>query len=66
MRTFYILRDATRDALINEVCKMYNINYGVLVYSIVVFNPLEMAISILALKLGVNKLVISLIIAFLI
>ena len=60
------MRDASRDALINQVCKMYNINYGLVVYSIVVFNPLEMAISILALKLGVNKIIISLIIAFLI
>lgn len=29
------------------------------------FNPIEVAVSMLAVKLGVNKIVISLIIAFL-
>lgn len=66
IRSMYIFRDAMRDMLINHLCKVYNVNYGLIIYNTVMFNPIETAISVLALKLGVNKIVISLIIAFLI
>ena len=66
LSTFYIVRDACRDAFINQLCKTYNIQYGLILYNTIMFNPFETAISILALKLGVNKVLISLIIAFLI
>jgi hypothetical protein len=55
-----------RDMLINHLCKVYNVNYGLIIYNTIMFNPIETAISILALKLGMNKIVISLIIAFII
>ena len=59
-------RDITRDLLINRLCKMYNFDYGLIVYNVIIYNPVEVAISILALKLGMNKILLSLIIAFLI
>jgi hypothetical protein len=58
--------DVTRDTCINHLCKAYNINYGLVIYNTIMFNPLEIAISMLALKLGMNKILITLIIAFII
>ena len=66
LRSYYIMRDTARDALINQLCKAYNINYGLIIYNTIMFNPIEIAISILDMKLGMNKLLISLIIAFII
>jgi hypothetical protein len=64
LKIFCITRDVTRDLLINRICKMYNFDYGLIIYTAITYNPIEMAISILALKLGMNKIVLSLIIAF--
>lgn len=61
----YTIRDVGRDYLINRLFKMYNINYAPLIYSIVMMNPVDVAITAIALKIGVNKIVLSLIIAFL-
>jgi hypothetical protein len=61
-----VLQDAGRDYAINYLLKMYNVSYGLVIYNTIMFNPIEIAISILALKLGVNKLVLGMIIAFLI
>lgn len=61
----YTIRDAGRDYLINRLLKMHNINYGPIIYSIVMINPVDAAITAIALKIGVNKIVLSLIIAFL-
>jgi hypothetical protein len=66
LNAYYITRDSLRDAIINQLCKTYNVQYGLVLYNAIMFNPIEMAISILALKLGVNKILVSLIIAFLI
>jgi len=45
---------------------MYNFDYGLIVYNVIIYNPIEVAISILALKLGMNKIILTIIIAFLI
>ena len=63
---FQLLFDGTRDYMINRVCKMYNIQYGLVLYNTLMFNPIETAISIIALKVGCNKVIISLIVLFII
>lgn len=65
IKTAGTVRDIGRDYLINRLFKMYNINYAPLIYSIVMINPIDVALTAIALKIGVNKLVLSLIIAFL-
>jgi hypothetical protein len=59
-------RDITRDLLINRLCKMYHFDYGLIIYNTITYNPIEVAISILALKFGMNKILLTLIIAFII
>lgn len=57
----------SRDIAINQILINSNINaFGITIYNVLTANPYEIAISILAVKLGFsNKLIIGLIIAFL-
>lgn len=59
------LFDLGVDYAVNKLCSTYNIQYGVLALNIIRLNPIELAISILAVKMGVNKIVLGVIIAFL-
>ena len=55
-----------RDIAINQALVNSNIPFGIAVYGVISMNPYEIALSILAVKLGVsNKIVIGLVIAFL-
>ena len=56
-----------RDTMITKTLSHYHIDFGVTIMNIVTTNPLEIAVSILAIKLGItNKIILGLIIAFLI
>lgn len=59
------LFDLGVDYAVNKLCSTYNIQYGVLALNIIRINPIDLAITILAVKLGINKLAIGIIIAFL-
>jgi hypothetical protein len=57
----------SRDVAINQALISSNLNWGVSIYNIVSANPLEITLNILAIKLGItNKIIISVIVAFLI
>jgi len=54
------------DFTINKILDMYHIPFGVTIQNIMSYHPYDVAISIIALKLGIqSKLVLSVIIAFL-
>jgi len=54
------------DLAMNRILEMYHIPFGVAIQNIVMYNPYEIALSILALKLGItNKIILSVILAFL-
>ena len=56
-----------RDTMITKTLNHYHFEFGITIMNIITSNPLEIAVSILALKLGItNKLILGLIIAFLI
>ena len=63
---FFKFFDIGRDTLINKLLNYYHINNGILIYSIISANPIDMVIGLLASKLGLSKVVIMLIVAFLI
>jgi len=55
-----------RDVAINQALISSHLNWGVTIYSVISANPLEIALNILAVKLGVtNKIILTLIVAFL-
>jgi hypothetical protein len=57
----------SRDVAINQALISSKLNWGVSIYNIVSANPLEITLNILAIKLGItNKIIISVIVAFLI
>ena len=57
----------SRDVAINQALISSKLNWGVSIYNIVSANPIEITLNILAIKLGItNKIIISVIIAFLI
>jgi hypothetical protein len=62
---FFKFFDIGRDTLINKLLNYYHINNGILIYSIISANPIDMVIGLLASKLGLSKVVIMLIVAFL-
>lgn len=68
MKFFYVLRDSCFDALVRQICKSsHNMQYGLALYNIVTYNTVDIIITLLALKLTVvDKIVLSLIIAFII
>lgn len=59
--------DIATDYAINKLCNTYSINSGgILALNIIAgLNPIDMAIRIIAVKIGVNPLLIGLVIAFL-
>lgn len=57
--------DIGRDMFINRLLSHFNLNNGLLIYSIITTNPLDVCVAILCSKLGVSKIIITLIIAFL-
>lgn len=61
-----IARDTATEYAINKLCNIYNIEYGLILYSVMSLNPLDIIISLLASKLGLSKVAITLIIAFII
>ena len=66
LRILKIARDTATEYAIQKLCNIYNIQYGLIIYTIVSANPIDVIISLLAAKLGLSKVVITLIIAFLI
>ena len=62
-RVFIRMMETGRDSAINYIISSFNSKY-VLAYQIITANPLDIAISILALKFGLSKYAIILIIAF--
>ena len=56
----------SRDIAVNQILVNSSMNFGLTIYNIMTANPYEVAISILAVKLGFsNKIILGLIIAFL-
>jgi len=54
------------DLSISKLLNNYHIPFGVTIQNIMAYSPYDMALSIIALKLGISsKLVLSIIIAFL-
>jgi hypothetical protein len=54
------------DFTINKILDIYSIPFGLTIQHVMMYHPYEVALSILALKLGIHsKLVLSVIIAFL-
>ena len=66
-RIFNYTAISVRDSMINNILTSHHFDFGVTIYSIIASNPIEIAVSILSLKLGItNKVLIALIIGFLI
>ena len=54
------------DFTMNKILDMYHIPFGVTIQHVMMYQPYDIALSIVALKLGIqSKLVLSIIIAFL-
>ena len=64
-RISYKIKDIARDTFINKILNHYNISNGLLIYSILSANPIDIVVGILATKFGVSKVIVTLIIAFL-
>jgi hypothetical protein len=53
------------DYSINKILSMYHIPFGVTLQNVLQYHPYEIAISVLAMKLGItNKIIITIILAF--
>ena len=66
LRIFKLGRDAVIEYIINKLCSLSNVEYGLIISNVMLFNPIDLAVSIIAVKIGCNKLLLGLIIAFLI
>lgn len=66
-RIFYYSAINARDTMITKALSHYHIDFGVTIMNIISTNPVEIAVSIIAIKLGIsNKIILGLIIAFLV
>lgn len=65
-RACYNARDLLLNKYIGEFLITNNLQYGALLYSVLSANPTQIAISVLALKMGLSKSVIMIILLFLI
>lgn len=60
----YKMRDLARDALVDKIFRYCNIESGLILYQLLTLNPLDMLVGILSAKLGLSKIVVTLILAF--
>jgi hypothetical protein len=51
--------------MIRKILSLYNIKYGLFIYEVISFNPVGSIVNILALKFGLSKTCVLLILAFL-
>jgi hypothetical protein len=54
-----------KEDLIKQFLISYNIKTALIIYEIISYNPISSVIQILCVKLGLNKTIIMLILAFL-
>jgi hypothetical protein len=54
-----------RDSVINYLLTSYNFNTSLMIYNTITMNPIQIAITALALKFGIHPSVIIIILAFL-
>jgi len=64
-RINYKIKDIARDTFVTKILNHYNINNGILIYNIISANPLDVIIGIISAKLGLSKIIVTLILAFL-
>jgi hypothetical protein len=53
------------DLALQMIFNKFNIPYSSIIFSIVHFNPLEIAVTLIAVKLGLPKVVVLIVLAFL-
>ena len=51
--------------MIRNILKTFNIEYVILAYEIISFNPIGSIVNLLAVKFGISKIVVMIILAFL-
>jgi hypothetical protein len=54
-----------RDNAINFLLSSYNLNTSLIIYNTITMNPIQIAISVLAVKFGIHPSLILLILTFL-
>lgn len=60
--------DITTEYAMNKLCSTYNIQYGgMLAINIItgMINPIDLVIKVVAIKIGINPLIVGLVVAFL-
>jgi hypothetical protein len=53
-----------KEVIIRNILNTYNIKYAIIAYEIINFNPIASLVNILALKLGLSKTCVIVILAF--
>jgi len=64
IKIYYKIRDIGRDTLMNKLFTHFNLNSTLMLYNIISANPIDIIIGIIASKLGLSKVIVLLIIAF--
>ena len=54
-----------KEIMIRNILKTFNIEYALFVYEIISFNPIGSIVNLLAVKFGISKIVVMIILAFL-
>ena len=54
-----------KEIMIRKILGAFNIKYALFVYEIISFNPVGSIINLLAIKFGISKAIIMIIVAFL-
>ena len=54
-----------KEIMIRNILKTFNIEYVILAYEITSFNPIGSIVNLLAVKFGISKIVVMIILAFL-
>jgi len=65
-RLYRNVRDIVLNNSISDFLIRHNFQYGALLYGIIATNPTQVAVSVIALKLGLSRSVIVLILLFLV
>lgn len=64
MRVYRNVRDLLLNKYISDLLIMSNMEYGTLLYSVLSANPTQIVISLLALKMGLSKSILMVILLF--
>ena len=58
--------DVGKEKMIRHLLKAYNVKYTIIIYDLITYSPIENIITLLCCKMGLSKMAVLIILAFIV